>query len=267
MKIISTLNDRLYEFSGKTMINSASNFMPNAEIQIYTEFENEQYLKELESMGVKSVDVRLIPQRDIVFEKNKDIISKQYGGEALPEDKKVHTMWNIRWFGWFHKVLACHHAVTQEDYDGWIVFADSDIRFRKGFDSSFLDRITEGKTIGFFKGHRKVAETGLICIDCRKDFSKLFYDFFMDIFISGDFRKLKRWDDSETFTATVNNMPDFTNPKENLCDMAEGVRPPNTWTNSNGHCTSGQVMSGTKWNEYLEHDKGIHARKWGKAAK
>ena len=267
MKIISTFNDKLYEFSGKKMIESARALMPDAEIQIYTELEKEENLKELHEMGVKTIDIKLIPQRQIVFEKHKDIISKQYGGDASLEDKKTHTMWNIRWFGWFHKVLACHHAVAQEDYDGWIVFADSDIRFTKGFDVSFIESMTKSKAIGFFKGNRGAVETGLICIDCRKDFSKIFYDFFMDIFISGEFRQLNRWDDSKTFTVALDSIPAFLSPKENLCDMAEGVHPSPMWTNSNGHVTSGQIISQTEWANYVEHDKGLHARKWGKAIK
>ena len=267
MKIISTFNDKIYEFSGKDMIKTVRQYMPEVEIQVYVEFKKEKNRKELEKMGVRVINADSVPQRKEVWEGNLDIITKPYGGKAPKEDEKCNSGWNRRWFGWFQKVIAQHHAIVEEDYDDYIIFLDSDCRLLKGLSRKFLRETTQGKAVSFFKGMRPAIESGVIIVDCASQFSKQFYSHFMSLFTTKQFRKFNRWDDGYVLTRAIygeggfgNGVPASMNHTQNLCDIAEGLRAPKSWTNSNGYETGGQIISQTDWNKYIEHAKGTHGR-------
>ena len=136
----------------------------------------------------------------------------------------------------FRKVLAQYHAVCVADYEGYIIFVDSDIRFTKAFDESFLDATTKKKAISYFKGTRLAAETGFVVINNNKPESKTFFDLYLKFFISGEFRKLERWDDGFVFDYLIP-----FNPPEWFHDFAEG-NDPIEHVNSNGHEAGGQIM-------------------------
>ena len=246
MKIISTFNDKIYEFSGKKMLESVKKHLPQAEIQIYEELERN-------TLDVDTIKLNSVPEFDEVFKANRDIIAPSFGGIA--REKKALTFWNIRWFGWFRKVIMNYHAVCLQKYDGYLVFVDSDTRFINTFDDEFLASITKGKPISFFKGNRPAIEAGLVVVDCTDPRTQKFYDFFMEMYTSKEFRKLDRWDDGYVLTIAMKSFPE-----DWFCDFAQG-KDGVTLTNSNGHKTCSQVIGLTPWKKYIEHDKGIHFRK------
>ena len=224
MKIISTFNDKLYEFSGKEMIRSARAKVPDAEIIIYQELNQN-------TLDLETVDVDSLPEVKKVLEENADVISTPFGGLA---DKDKMTMWNARWFGWFKKIAMGYHATCVKQYKGYLLFVDSDIRFLSHFDERFIDTATLGKA------------DDLIVQD--------FYKYYIELFLSKKFRDFPRWDDSYAFEQSMRNFD-----QKHFCDLAAGHLS-NKHTNSNGHTTNAQIIAFTEWDEYIEHDKGIHWR-------
>jgi hypothetical protein len=244
MKIISTFNDKLYEFSGKEMIRSARAKIPDAEIIIYQELNQN-------TLDLETVDVDNLPEVKKVLEENTDIISTPFGGLA---DKDKMTMWNARWFGWFKKIAMGYHATCVKQHKGYLLFVDSDIRFLSHFDERFIDRATLGKSISYFRGNRSVAETGFIIVKADDLIVQDFYKYYIELFLSKKFRDFPRWDDSYAFENSMHNFD-----QKHFCDLAAGHLS-NKHTNSNGHTTNAQIIAFTEWGEYVEHDKGIHWR-------
>jgi hypothetical protein len=243
MKIFSTFNDKLYEYSGKALLKSLETNMPGVEVIAYHELDND-------IQGIKGVKVCDIPEFKAVFEANKEVITEHFGGTGvdIPGDKA----WNIRWFGWFRKIAMAYHAICVEKYSEYLVFSDCDNRFLRPFDDDFLKRVTKGRPIGFFRGSRPVLEAGIIVVDNKNPNASIFYREFMNLFLTKEFRKLSRWDDCAVLEHTMTKFP-----KEWFCDLAEG-KVATLHTNSNGYTTGGQIIAATEWGNYVEHDKGVH---------
>ena len=98
------------------------------------------------------------------------------------------------------------------------------------------------------------AETGVVVYrgDCSG--ARRFITAILDLFLSGDFLNLPRWDDGYVTKHCADLMPDLVQ------DFAEGMEPI-TYRNSNGHETIGQVLPQTFLGDYFEHDKGVHWRR------
>ena len=244
MKICSTFNRKLYKFSGRGMIQSVQDKLPNAEVVIYDEQIGEKF-------NFKTVNVNDLPEVKRVFEENKEVITKPFGGLA---DGKNMGMWNNRWFGWFKKVAMGYHAVCVEEYKGYLLFIDSDIRFLKGFDEDFLNKTTNGKAVSYFRGDRPIAETSFIVANADLEITKEFYNYYMNLFLSKDFRSFPRWDDSYTFEQAMLGFD-----QKSFCDLAAGCAN-SKFTDTNGHTTGSEIIAFTEWGKYVEHDKGIHWR-------
>ena len=243
MRIITTFNEDMYQFSGKSMIQSLKKFMPGADVVVYDELD-----RDIEE--VKCIKVCKIPEFERVFEENKEVIPKDFGGTA--ESVPGNQSWNLRWFGWFRKVVMNYHAICVDKYDGYTIFADSDTRFINSFNEEFLSRITKGRAVSFFRGDRPAIESGLVVVNGKLPEAEKFYRYFMGLFLNKEFKKLDRWDDGYVLTAAIKGCP-----PEWFCDFAEGQYGA-IHTNSTGHTTGGQVIAVTEWNNYIEHDKGIH---------
>jgi len=101
-----------------------------------------------------------------------------------------------------------------------------------------------------FKGNRVAYDTGVVFWDENNHDTVEWIKNYMDIFISGEFRKLKRWDDGYVFTKCAKK-------RGKVQDFAKG-KTAKRHRNSNGHSTIGQIICQTKWNAIFEHDKGKH---------
>ena len=137
MTIFTTFNDKMYLATGKELIKSVKKHLPNAKIVVYEEL-SEDVRREVASQVDELVSIKSLPSFRLVFNNNKDVITKDFGGNA---DKPVgDKFWNHRWFGWFRKVAMAHHAIceTPEKRTGRLIFVDSDIRFKKGFNDYHL---------------------------------------------------------------------------------------------------------------------------------
>ena len=146
-RVITTFNDDLYRNSGKAFLKTVERVMPEAELLIYEELE--KGLKE----DINSIKVTELPKFKEVFENHKDVISSYYGGNADRNSKtqKLAWEWQYRWFGWFRKIAAQHHAITVNKYKGYNVFFDCDVRITKKFTKEYIRSKLNGKPMGVFK--------------------------------------------------------------------------------------------------------------------
>jgi len=241
MKIISTFNDSLYEFSGKQMLESVQKYIPEAEIIAYEELEKNKLLD-----GVKAVKIRDLPVVKKVYAANIDLFKK---GNAHPHQ---NLGFNKRWFGWFMKVAMGFHSTNIEQYKDYLLFADSDLRFIKSFNESFVKHALGGRSIGYFQGDRQEPESGFIIVDNRDPRVAEFYKRYKDFYLKKTFRDFGNWGDHTVFRNTKSLFP-----LEMFCDFAAD-RKSGAHTNSNGFTTCLQIIKSTEWGKYVEHDKGVH---------
>lgn len=240
MRIYTTFNDDLYEASGRFLLESIQEHLPKAELVVYSELTRHQ-------LSVPTVTLENIPEFKQVKHACLDLIPEEEGGHA----RQLHGF-NKRWFNWFRKVVTQYDALTRHPYNGYSIFLDSDTRILKSFSDEDISNSLKA-SVGVFRGQREAIEAGLIIYDQRQAGAYDFVDTFMQLFLSGEFRQLKRWDDGYVMTEVFRRHPDLVQ------DFAESLTP-ESYTNSNGHTTSGHVLPLTKWGSYVEHDKGIHWR-------
>lgn len=258
MRIISTMDDDYYHFSGKILLDSIVKYLPAAEVIIYEDFINPNLAKEIiesfSDLNLSFIRVDKLPEFLRVFEANVDIIPEKLGG-SLSDLNKL-TNWNLRWSGWFRKVVMQHDAICNLQYEGYTLFVDSDIMITKTFDDKFIESHLR-KSVGLFLGNRACVESSLIIVDGkRKEEAKQVYQYFLGLFTSGQFRKLKRWDDSYTITKVFNKYPNL------IHDFGQGkVAISYVSKSPHGRKASGQIIPNTVWKDYIDHNKGIHWRK------
>ena len=258
MTIITTFNDKLYNFSGKNLLKSIQKHLPNEKVIIYEEFTEPQREDEIILSEYELINIRSLNKLKEMLELHSNVIPKKFGGNATK--KYGCKFWNKRWFGWFMKVLMTHDAICNKNLNGFLVFVDSDIRFMKNFNDNTLTRLTNKTPISFFKGTRAEIESGLVVVDANRKESAEFYDRFMNLFISGEFKKHNRWDDIWLMTQLIYFRDGKkVQPEECFNDFAQGKNTTHH-TNSNQWKTN-QIINSTEWNEYVEHDKGVHSIK------
>lgn len=255
MVIISTFNSAMYKATGRFMLQSAKQHCPKAKRVIYHELPQEE-LKQPDCKGVEKIAVCELDNFKTVFEENKDVITKQFGGNAT----EVHgdKSWNIRWFGWFRKIVMGHHAVCVAGHEDYMLFTDSDMRYIKPFpkDHDWIGDILDGHAVGYFRGNRDIIESGFVVVNGKHEGAKIFYQRLMDMYLSKEFRKYPIWADHYMLTKCVERS-DTSGRKKWSKDFAAG-KSKRLHRNSTGYITGGQVIPHTEWGKYVEHDKGWH---------
>ena len=256
MTIFTTFNDKMYLATGKDLLQSIRETLPAAGVILYEEFNSVKATELCTPWCNTLISIKSLKSVKEVLRNNKDIIPKAYRGDS--SGAVGDKFWNYRWFGWFKKVAMAHHALCVKDFTtdfgGYFIFVDSDIRFKKGFGDDTIRKLMNGRPIGFFKGNRAEIDSGFIAIDSCSIQPEKFYNYFMNLFLSGSFRDEPRWDDIWLMTRLVEVCP-----KEWFHDFAEG-QVANKHTNSNGHTTVNQIIPFSEMSEYIEHDKGLHVR-------
>lgn len=233
VRILTTYNQKIYDFSAHKLIESSRKFLPDVQILEY----NEDRVHE-------------IPEFVNVFEANKDIILKAQGGDADSIPSTGGWQFNSRWFNWFKKIAVQYDCIKRNKYNGYTLFFDADIRIINTFSQEQIDL---PKAVGIFQGNREIAETGFLILNENNFGVVEFYDQLIQFYLSGEFRKYFRWDDSFSITKIKNRNPDLVE------DLAKNAFA-GEFTNTNNHSTAQQIIPFTKWGKYVEHDKGIHCR-------
>jgi len=240
MRVITTFNDRLYQASGKDLLASLATAWPEAEVLVYEELTAAR-------LDVPTVPIADVPELHRVRASYPELIAPEYGG---PADHL--TGFNRRWYGWFHKIVAQYDALVRRPTGGLTLFLDSDIRVIAPPSEADLRR-TIDRPVGVMQGTREAVESGVIVFDEGTPGPAEFVTHLMDLFLTGEFRRLPRWDDGYVVGVCAKKYPQLA------CDVAAG-RTAIAHTNSNGHATAGQILPVTPWAAYFEHDKGVHMR-------
>ncbi len=236
LRIITTFDDVLYRASGHRLLESIRAHLPHAQVLVYTELTQE-------SISETSVPINILPEFASVADKNQDIIAT--ADTALEP-------FNRRWFGWFRKVIAQHDALVRRPFDGYTVFLDADVRVIRSFPVALITQQLH-RPVGVFRGDRESIESGVIFYDEKKIAAVDFVRSFMNLYLSGEFRRQRFWADNYIMQCCAESFPDAVQ------DLAQG-RTAIKYRNSNGHSTSGQILPQTVWGDFLEHDKGLHWR-------
>lgn len=242
---LSSWSDKLYEVSGKHLLDSYMKFGPISESSFV--YYDDYYIESL-------------PTFKVWFEQNKDIIPDYFGGLAKPCDcRKPHSRqdrdhflgcryswWNRNVYRWVKKVFALNECILNQK-PSTIIWLDSDCFFQKKVTLQEIDNWFGDSDIFYFKGpQRKIEEMGIVGYRTHSIFVKSFIEEYLDIYMSNQFRKLRRWDDCYSFQKLRlrNGRLLFRDLGGNVTEM-------------------GDVISNSVIGPYITHDKGRHGRKLG----
>ena len=80
---------------------------------IYEDFNKNFSARHIETENGRIIKLNNLKTYREVLTANQDVILKSCGGSA--DSVAGDVFWNSRWFGWFCKVAAMHHAVCVDD--------------------------------------------------------------------------------------------------------------------------------------------------------
>ncbi len=184
---------------------------------------------------------------------NRDIIPVHLGGAAERCDCPTSDAWGHRrgcawgWFNknasrWFRKIASLVYAQSLRGYDT-IVWLDSDCRFKKRLPAPEIGAWLGAAAVFYLKSvAREFVESGVIGFRMNTA-GRRFLRLTSDRYHSGEFRKYPRWDDGYQFQVTLDEHPEIPS-----IDLATAMSE--NWA----------VLPNSPAGEYLEHDKGVHAR-------
>lgn len=259
IRFVTSFNREFYNHTAKTMLASVREHMPNSQLLMYVDGDVRQYCPstnpEVEGFAPYSfAEIECLETFKTVRRQNLDVIPESYGGKATkPIGRDIRDQgFNNRWFGWFRKIVAQHDAIVNKPSHGYTIWLDTDVRMMKPIDEEFLN-FHMAAPVGIFFGQRPYPDTGVVIWNESKPMAKEMAHEYLRLYTSGEFRRLKRYDDTSTMKQLVKRN------RGQIQDFAFGVNPVEI-TNSNGHKTGGQVICQTDFGKIFEHDKGIHWR-------
>lgn len=250
--IVTSFNQRLYNTTGKHLVNSFIDTNTQGNLLCMTEGRI-QYTRDLTDVAkVHDISIDEDPLLEQVLADNADVIPKSYGGKHDGQcgcpNQKTHKpacpkmWWNENFSKWFRKVVALNKVLIDIGPD-IILWCDCDCILQKKLRASDVESWFRGKSVWYLRHKRKHPETGLVGYDCRKDGDE-FIRQLADRFRRGAFREDDRWDDCWQFMQVQKTHPDIS-----TVDIAHGVAP------------RSQVIPMSPAGPYFTHDKGLHRRK------
>lgn len=182
------------------------------------------------------------------LEENKDIIPVELGGaytgEGLPWFRKHASRW-------FRKIVCLDKLFESPDPIGdtnHVIWIDADCEFTGKITTAFVEDILFDENradIFYMRGIRPVIEAGVFGLNIKP--GKLGRDIFsrlINLYITGAFRGLKRWDDSFLIQHIL---------EQGLCLEHDIVK-----TNKTGPHAS--VIEYSLLKDHVIHNKGTHGR-------
>ncbi len=260
----TTFNQKLFECTG---VHSVNSFLQH---QIGTDTMHIGYegMEDFRSPWLKrqliAKDISDSPMLTKWERDNADIIPTIMGGDADPSVCKCdsldsslttlnkhipgcpYTYFNSRASKWFRKLVTLQWVIQEceSDYLFWI---DSDCLFKKTITEEYVHEVFGSNDIIYSYGESQKqgvasVETGFIGF--KRPFT--FIEDWIEFYISGEFRKEPRWDDSWSFTKLIERK-DY-----NARDMIEGVfYPPGV------SC----VVACGPFKDHITHYRGIHVER------
>ncbi len=252
---VTTFNQKLYNATGKQMLQSF--ISTKSEGRFFIAHENIDFGDSF--LGVVSTGKLILQdtQKDSLYwewhKKFKNYIPPAYGGDKLDwseyNDYKQRD-YNYQTGRWFWKIIGIKRALELQEIDEktLITFVDSDCRFIQKVKYDHIKQIlTEVDFVyhygKFRKLHDKGFESGLYSIRGKSNAS-LIADWLYEKYISGDFLKMRRWDDGYVMSKILDELPNIKSK-----DLAWKIRE-----------QTSRVCDHSIFANYILHSKGIHHR-------
>lgn len=249
---ITSFNKKLYDLTGKRLIETFKNTKSEGDLLCYVEDFDED-IKD-ENIFVESMD------NDSFYEKwfnaNLDIIPKKFGGYATEKNKPLaFRPENFRTAQWTKKIAAMKFAnenyIDKYDYFMWV---DCDCFFTNKFTEKDLIEVLGKKSFCYHLGPDRIrknmgVETGLIGFKNNKG-SKKILSRWIKKYMGDGFRKHKQWNDAHMFYFVINeNRKLAMNGLDLVTDLG-----------STGRARSHVIIRG-ELGKFFDHEKGLHKRK------
>jgi hypothetical protein len=254
VRFITSFNDVFYEASGRRCVETLRRHNPSYELWAYIEAAEDDALDgielELEQMGAKVVRLSKLPLLSDFFELARDVIPRQFGGDAPPEmfpgeGSQTGDVWfRKNMYRWFRKIVALdHNSARFREVLFWI---DCDCYSKAPLPRPVIEQAFRGAGVIRMKANRKHTETGLVGYDLAKPGVRELISAMKAHYMSRDFERYPRWDDCITL---------------DLClARSDAPRSRDIAKRAIGHS---DVLPTTVFAPYLEHEKGLHNRKLG----
>jgi dTDP-glucose 4,6-dehydratase len=252
MLFVTTFNQKLYEATGKRLLDSFGEFNVDGEIFIGGENLTSPIEETYDFAAVS--DILSYKWFQDWCKNNADIIPVEYGGTAVYSYTNGNKFDKYRRQAarWFRKVATLQQCITSVNPKGYVILLDCDCYFTKRLTTTQVKLIMKGKSIAHHTGtYRRNngmgVEAGVVCFDMSKPSANRFLQDVFECFESGAFRNYDRWDDSFIFSHFLqkNRYNDI-----DLVSKRHIVR-------SGGH-----VICDGPFGKFIEHEKGSHIVKY-----
>tara|TARA_R110000823_G_scaffold267453_1_gene387418 strand:+ start:6378 stop:7178 length:801 start_codon:yes stop_codon:yes gene_type:complete len=247
MKIlyVTTFNQRLYDATGKNMIESFVRHKTEGDLLIAHEDDLDKVIPHHKKFIFHNLEEDEL--LDWWLKENEDIIPVAFGGKFEGEYSGVHKF-NHRAAQWFRKIAALNRAMDIKcEYDA-IVFLDSDIVINKHLSASKIEEIFDEHSMFYHLGpHRRESGTGIesgVIGFNLKTMGGVLLSIVINKFKSGEFKKYIRWDDGYVFRMVVEENPQV--PTRDIVNVNEN-----------------SVVEFGPFAQYLVHNKGVHWKSHG----
>ena len=265
---VTTFNEKLFNQSGKNLIESFSKFINNADMLVC--YEDFSFISD--NSRILSYNLENDPYINNWLIKYAYIIPKFYGGNA-PDDSEIFKDNNPDYWGgtngqswanfrasrYFRKIISLNYALIHFSklYD-YIFVIDSDCIFKGSLNDNLINKLFDDETsmIYFWSRFRKKInrgpETGFTGY-CKRNNGFNFAKIICDCFFSGKFLNYQYWDDGYVIGQVINEYKnnDNNNLKLKLKDLV-------------GHlgCKTTRVMDiqDQPLFPYIKHFKNKHDR-------
>lgn len=251
----TTFNQSLYNISGKSMIESFSNFKTiNDRLIIF--YEHHTPFDNCDS----NINIMCVKQSSFYkkwFDENIDIIPQKHGGNCTNNAQclkvGLSVKWNTKACLWFWKIVACYETLkymkeNPSEYE-YIVLIDCDTEFKSKIDSEFWNSLLpENKHCGYHLGpfrskasvhHCSGVESGIV-IFRNTDTGRQIIENIITKYTSGTFRNEARWDDGYIIRTVVEK-------NKHCYDFSQ-------------NCNISDVISQGPFKDIIMHHKGKHRK-------
>jgi hypothetical protein len=246
MKIlyVTTFNQRLYDATGKNMIESFVRHKTEGDLLIAYEDGLDKVIPHHKKFIFHNLETDKFLSSWL--KDNEDIIPTDLGG-TFEGEYKGRAKFNQRASQWFRKIVSLNRAMDLKEYNA-IVFLDSDTTINKNLTASKIEEIFDGQSMFYHLGpYRDESgtgiESGIIGFNLNEQ-GGILLACVINKFRSGDFKNYIRWDDGYIFRMVVEENTQI--PTRDLVNVREN-----------------DVVEHGPFAEFIVHKKGVHWKKHG----
>lgn len=246
MKIlyVTTFNQRLYDATGKHMIESFVRHKTEGDLLIAYEDGLDKVIPHHRKFIFHNLETDSFLSSWL--KDNEDVIPTDLGG-TFEGEYKGKAKFNQRASQWFRKIVALNRAMDLKGYNA-IVFLDSDTTINNNLTSSKIEEIFDSKSMFYHLGpYRDESgtgiESGIIGFNLNEK-GGILLACVINKFRSGEFKKYIRWDDGYIFRMVVEENTQI--PTRDLVNVREN-----------------DVVEHGPFAEFIVHKKGVHWKKYG----